>query len=130
MDAADRFRAGITKIPGLVLLGRGDATIVAFGALKMDVYAIADRMEARGWTMDRMHRPAAIHLTVTANHAGVVDEYLEDLAASVADVRRDPSLAKSGSAPMYGMAGKLPLRGLVASRVRKMIAEMYSGGAS
>jgi glutamate/tyrosine decarboxylase-like PLP-dependent enzyme len=126
VDAADRFRAGIAKIPGLALLG-GELTIVAYGAIGMDVYAIADRMEARGWTMDRMHRPAAIHLTVTANHAGVVDEYLADLAASVAEVRSNPALAKSGSAPMYGMAGKLPLRGLVASRVRKMIAELYNG---
>lgn len=128
IDAADRFRAGIARIPGLVLLGRGDATIVAYAAVGMDVYAIADRMETRGWTMDRQHRPASIHLTVTANHAGVVDDYLADLAASVADVRRDPSLAKSGSAPMYGMAAKLPLRGLVASRVRKVIADLYSGG--
>ena len=128
IDAADKFRAGIAKIPGLAVIG-GDLTIVAYAAIGMDVYAIADRMEARGWTMDRMHRPAAIHLTVTANHAQVVDEYLADLTASVAEVRRDPKLAKSGSAPMYGMAGKLPLRGLVASRVRKMIADMY-GGAS
>ena len=129
MDAADRFRAGIAKIPGLALLGRGETTIVAYGALGLDVYAIADRMEARGWTIDRMQRPAAIHLTVTANHAGIVDEYLADLAAAVAEVRRDPALAKSGSAPMYGMAAKMPLRGLVASRVRKVMADLY-GGAS
>nr|MBA3396642.1 aspartate aminotransferase family protein [Deltaproteobacteria bacterium] len=102
VDAADRFRAGISKIRGLAVIG-GELTIVAYAAVGMDVYAVADRMETRGWTMDRMHRPAAIHLTVTANHAGVVDEYLADLAASVAEVRRDPKLAKSGSAPMYGM---------------------------
>jgi glutamate/tyrosine decarboxylase-like PLP-dependent enzyme len=130
MDAADRFRAGIAKIRGLALLGNGDATIVAYAAVGMDIYAIADRMEARGWTIDRMHRPAAIHLTVTANHAGIVDDYLTDLEASVADVRRDPALAKSGSAPMYGMAAKMPLRGLVASRVRKVIADLYAGGDS
>ena len=137
VDAADRFRAGIAKIPGLVVIG-GALTIVAYSALGPGdpasagnfVYAIADRMEARGWTMDRMHRPAAIHLTVTANHAEIVDEYLSDLAAATAEVRRDPALAKSGSAPMYCMAGKLPLRGLVASRVRKVIADMYSGGAT
>jgi len=127
-DAADRFRAGIAKIRGLTVLGSPDATIVAYAAIGMDIYAIADRLEARGWTIDRMHRPAALHLTVTANHAPIVDEYLRDLAAAVDDVRRDPSLAKSGSAPMYGMAGKLPLRGLVASKVRKVFADMYANG--
>jgi len=130
VDAADRLRAGIAAIPGLVEIVRGDATIVAYGAIDLAVYAIADRLEARGWTVDRQHKPASIHLTVTANHAAIVDDYLADLAAAVADVRRDPSLARSGSAPMYGMAAKLPVRGLVASRVRKVIAELYSRGGS
>ncbi|HSR95822.1 MAG TPA: pyridoxal-dependent decarboxylase [Kofleriaceae bacterium] len=134
VDAADRLRAGIARIRGLVELGPGDATIVAFGvavgAAGLDLYAIADRLEARGWTVDRQHRPASIHLTVTANHAAIVDDYLADLAAAVDDVRRDPSLAKSGTAPMYGMAAKLPIRRLVASRVRQMIADLYARGGS
>ena len=129
-DAADRLRAGIAAIDELALLGPGDATIVAFGAARLNVYAIADRLEARGWTVDRQHKPASIHLTVTANHAGVVDDYLADLAAAVDDVRRDPQLARGGTAPMYGMAGTLPLRRLVASRVRRVIAELYTRGGA
>lgn len=144
-DAADRLRAGIAKIPGLVVLG-SDSTIVSYAAIGLDVFAIADRLEAppsresgetmtrstreaRRWSTDRMQRPAAIHLTVTANHAAIVDDYLADLAAAVDEVRRNPSLARSGTAPMYGMAAKLPARFLVASRVRKVIADLY-GGAS
>jgi sphinganine-1-phosphate aldolase len=130
IDAADRLRSGIARIKGLVELGPGDATIVAFGAVGIDLYAIADRLEARGWTVDRQHRPASIHLTVTANHAAIVDDYLADLASAVDDVRRDPSLARSGTAPMYGMAARMPIRGLVASRVRKMIADLYSRGGA
>lgn len=138
--AADRLRAGIAAIPGLAVLGAPDATIVAYtatssesrafgargSAVGLDVYAIADRLEARGWTVDRQHRPASIHLTVTANHAPIVDTYLADLAAAVDDVRRDPGLARSGTAPMYGMAARMPLRSLVASRVRKVFADLYT----
>ena len=148
-EAADRLRAGIAAIPGLAVLGRGDATIVAYGigagmgrqaaegakrsAIRgwfrgergLDLFAIADRLEARGWTVDRQHRPASIHLTVTANHAQVVDAYLADLAAAVTEVRADPALAKGGTAPMYGMAAKLPVRRLVARNVRKVIADLY-----
>ncbi|HEY3806355.1 MAG TPA: aminotransferase class V-fold PLP-dependent enzyme [Kofleriaceae bacterium] len=123
IDAADRMRAGIAEISGLSLLGRPDATIVAYTG--DDLFAIADRLGARGWSVDRQHRPTSIHLTVTANHAPVVDEYLADLRASVGEVRANPALAKSGSAPMYGMAAKLPVRRLVARNVRKMIAELY-----
>ncbi|MCX5745228.1 MAG: aminotransferase class V-fold PLP-dependent enzyme [Proteobacteria bacterium] len=132
-DTADRLRAGIRELGLDVLGGAGDATIVTWAAPsagrkgdKLDVYAVADRMESRGWTIDRQHRPATIHLTVTANHAGIVDPYLADLRASLDEVRRDPRLAKSGSAPMYGMAAKMPVRGLVARKVRGLIADMYA----
>jgi sphinganine-1-phosphate aldolase len=131
-EAADRLRAGIAAIPGLSVLGAPDATIIAYAAARgLDIYAIADRLEARGFCVDRQHRPASIHLTVTANHALIVDDYLVDLAASVEDVRRDPGLSHAGTAPMYGMAGRLPLRSLVASRVRKVFADLYTqrGGA-
>jgi glutamate/tyrosine decarboxylase-like PLP-dependent enzyme len=127
-DAADRFRAGIRAIPGLTLLGNSDSTIVSYAAVRADVYAIADRMEARGWTVDRQHRPASIHLTVTANHAAIVDDYVKDLRDALADVKANPSLAKSGTAPMYGMAAKMPIRRLVAANVRKVIADLYAPG--
>jgi len=127
-DAADRLRTGIKSTSGLVLLGKSDSTIVSYGAVGFDVYALADRMEAKGWTMDRQHRPASIHLTVTANHGAIVDDYLKDLREAVAEVRANPTLAKSGTAPMYGLAAKMPIRRLVASNVRKVIANMYAPG--
>jgi glutamate/tyrosine decarboxylase-like PLP-dependent enzyme len=126
LDAADRLRAGIAAISPLAVLGRGDATIVAYGAVGLDVFALADRLEARGWVVDRQHRPACIHLTVTANHAPVVDAYLADLRAAVAELRAAPELAREGRAAMYGMAATLPLRRLVASRVRATITELYA----
>jgi len=129
-DAADRLRTGIAATVGLTLLGKSDSTIVAYAAVGADVYALADRMEARGWTIDRQQRPASIHLTVTANHSAIVDDYLRDLREALAEVRANPKLAKTGTAPMYGMAAKLPVRRLVAANVRKVIADLYSGGAS
>lgn len=146
LAAAERLRAGIRAIPGLALVGDGDATLVAYTTANelergvwarlrdlagrgAPIYAIADRLEARGWTADRQHRPPSLHLTVTANHGEIVDAYLADLAASVADVARDPSLVTTGTAPVYGMAGKLPVRFLVRSRVRDVFARMYASTA-
>lgn len=149
LDASDRFRRGIESIPGLSLVGKGDATIVTYSTVEAaesaadsslwsrvkkvagvrsgePIYAIADRMEARGWTIDRQQTPAAIHMTVTANHGPIVKDYLDDLAESAKEVRANPKLAKSGSAPMYGAAAKMPIRGLVGVQVRKMISDLYS----
>lgn len=143
IGAADALREGIRATRGLALVGSGDATIVAFstagerkGLLARfrrrgePIYAVADRLEARGWTADRQHRPASLHLTVTANHAPIVREYLADLAEATAEVERDPSLVNAGSAPVYGLAGKLPVRSLVRRHVREVFAEMYARGGS
>lgn len=131
LEAADGLRAGIAGIPELCLLGQQNATIVCWAAKDgaVDVYSVADRMEARGWTVDRQQRPPSVHLTVTANHTPIVEPYLADLRASVDEVRRDPSLAKSGNAPMYGMMAKAPLRGFVGQSVRKVMEAMYAPGA-
>jgi glutamate/tyrosine decarboxylase-like PLP-dependent enzyme len=131
LDAADRLRAGVDTIPELAVLGQSRATIVCYGARdgSIDVYAVADRLEARGWTVDRQQMPPSIHLTVTANHAAIVDAYIADLRAAVEEVRKNPHLAASGNAPMYGMMAKIPMRGMVAGSVRKVMEAMYAPGA-
>jgi hypothetical protein len=48
--------------------------------------------------------------------------------AACAEVRADPSLKQSGSAPMYGMMAKLPLRGMVKQSVKKVMQAMYMPG--
>ncbi|MBK8257285.1 MAG: aspartate aminotransferase family protein [Polyangiaceae bacterium] len=131
LETADALRDGVRSIPELSVLGESNATIVCWGANNsaVDVYAVADRMESRGWTIDRQQRPASVHLTVTANHAPIVEPYIADLRASVDEVKRDPNLVKSGNAPMYGMMAKAPLRAFVGQSVRKVMEAMYAPGA-
>jgi sphinganine-1-phosphate aldolase len=130
LDAADRVRAAVATIPGLTVVGDSLATIVAFGAAPggPDIYTVADRLEARGWSVDRSQAPPAIHLTCTANHQAIIDDYLADLRAAVDEVRANPGLKQSGSAPMYGMMAKLPMRGMVKRSVAKVMEAMYAPG--
>ncbi len=139
LEAADILRDGIRAIPGLILFGEPDSTIVAFGAAPggPDIYAVADRLEARGWAPDRQQRPPSLHLTCTANHLAVVADYLADLRDAAGEVARDPSLRSSGTAPMYGMMARVPVagplgtatRGLLRSSIRKVLESMYAPGA-
>ena len=131
LAAADTLRAGIAAIPGLTVLGEPDSIIVAYAAAPggPDIYALADRLEARGWAVDRQQRPASVHLTCTANHLPIAGAYLADLRAAAAEVAGNPSLAQGGSAPMYGMMARVPVRGLVRSSVRNVLASMYAPGA-
>lgn len=89
---ADRMRAGIAAIDGLRVLGDGPYHLVAMAAdpqaaNPLDVFALGDALLARGWFHDRQGPPDTLHSTVSNSNAGVMDEYLKDLAECAAEVR-------------------------------------------
>lgn len=129
-EAVEALKAGIARIEGLTVLGQPQGPLLAYGSTdaRLNIYAVADRLEARGWNVNRVQNPDGIHAMVTAQHREVTDAYLDDLAAAVAEVQADPKLAESGSAATYGMMAHVPLRGMVKTRVLDIFAEMYRAG--
>ncbi|QRK04273.1 aspartate aminotransferase family protein [Archangium violaceum] len=107
LDTAKVLREGIAAIPGLELLGKPSLSVFAFSSKTLDIYALGDAMEARGWKLDRQMRPPALHLMVTPAHAAVVEPFLADLRACAAHLASGEP-APDGSAAMYGMLGALP----------------------
>lgn len=80
---------GVRAIPGLSVLGEPEAQLVAIAAEDpevLDVFAVGDALAARGWFHDRQKPPDTLHATVSAGNAPVIDEYLADLRACVAEV--------------------------------------------
>ena len=132
MDATSRLLAGIKAIPGLEIIGDPQTSLFAYRSSDpaVNIFAVGDQMEAKGWLIDRLQRPDALHAMVTASHDAVVDTYLADLAEAVAQVRTHPELAESGQAATYGMISHIPLRGMVHKQVLNMFAATYclSGG--
>jgi glutamate/tyrosine decarboxylase-like PLP-dependent enzyme len=84
MAARERLVSGLARIDGLHLWGAPDLWAVAYGANGYDIHAVADAMTARRWSVGRVRTPPGIHLMLTPVHAPIVDDYLADLAASVA----------------------------------------------
>jgi sphinganine-1-phosphate aldolase len=68
-----------------------------------------ENMGRRGWSLNGLQRPAAVHIAITLRHTlpGVADRFIEDLAASVDEVVANPDV-RTGMAPVYGMAAALP----------------------
>jgi len=109
LETGARIRDGVAAIPGLHVLGN-PLWVTAFGTDDdLDVYQVMENMSHRGWSLNGLQRPAAVHLAVTLRHTqpGVADRFLADLADSVAEVRANPGVS-TGMAPIYGMAGTLP----------------------
>ncbi|MBX3185539.1 MAG: aspartate aminotransferase family protein [Labilithrix sp.] len=112
MDATAKLAKGIAEVPGLRLLGKPVMSLIAFSADEGDLYVIGDRMQARGWRMDRQQAPASLHLTVSPGHDAVADVFLADLRECTREVIETKAQAEGASA-MYGMLGQLPDRGVV-----------------
>jgi sphinganine-1-phosphate aldolase len=109
LETGARIRDGIAAIPGLRVLG-DPLWVTAFAAGDgLDVYQVMENMGHRGWSLNGLQLPAAVHIAVTLRHTrpGVADRFLADLADCVAEVRANPGVS-TGMAPVYGMAGSLP----------------------
>ena len=127
MDITRRLIDGINAIPEIYVLGDPPMSVFAYTSRSRDVniYAVADQMEKKGWHIDRLHRPEALHAIVMPAHENISEQYLDDLRESVDIVKKNPELATKGGAAMYGMIAQVPLRGMVKSNVLKMMEDIY-----
>jgi hypothetical protein len=86
------MRAGVAAIDGIRVLGAGDLHLVAIASDPtssdpVDVFALGDALERRGWFHDRQGPPDSLHSTVSNSNTGVMDDYLAALEGSVEEVR-------------------------------------------
>lgn len=125
LETASAFKRGLAEIPELRLVG-DPLFVVAFTSEALDIYRVVDALSKRHWNLNGLHRPAAAHIAFTLRHTqpDVVERLLIDLKESVAEVKTTPA-GKGGMAPVYGMAGTLPLRGVVGDMLKRYIDLLY-----
>ncbi len=85
-DAVRRFQDGIKEIPELEVVGDPVMSVFAFTATQnseVDIFAVGDVMDDKGWCIDRQHGPDALHVMLSPKHLTVADEFLSDLADAV-----------------------------------------------
>lgn len=127
VEVAEKLKKGIEDIGCFEIIGSPIASLFAYKSTdsSVNVFALGDVMEKKGWHIDRIQRPDALHAMVTAPHDKVVEQYLEDLKEAVEIVRAHPELADSGQAATYGMVSHIPLRGMVRKQVLDIFANSY-----
>lgn len=74
--------AGIEAIPELDVRGEPDMGLVSYGSSVLDIHAVAEGLERRGWFVQLDRRPPGIHLMLSPGHEPIVDQYLMDLTAA------------------------------------------------
>jgi glutamate/tyrosine decarboxylase-like PLP-dependent enzyme len=121
-----QIRDGIADIPELVVLG-DPLWVIAFASEEVNIYEVMTRMAERGWSLNGLHHPEALHVAVTLRHTqeGVAEAFLDDLRAAVEAAKATGLEPHTGSAPMYGMAATFPARSAVAELLRRYIDRLY-----
>ena len=128
VGTAKRITEAIEASPALrgelQIVGKPMVSVVAFTAATIDIYDIADAMSAKGWHLNALQNPPAIHIAVTMPTTKVWSRLLTDLEAVVDDEREKERVrqvqgqgakgkAMGNSAALYGVAGSLPNKSVV-----------------
>jgi len=125
LETAAWMKAELRKLPDLQLIG-DPLFVIAFQSPSLNIYQVLEFMTQRGWGLNGLHLPPAIHLCVTLRHTqpGVRERLIEDLRQAVAHVKANPQ-APQGVGPVYGMAASAELRGMVADVLQWYMDTQY-----
>ena len=140
VGAAKKVEAAIQEHPSLrddlSVLGKPLVSVVAFTSKSLNVYDLADCMSAKGWHLNSLQNPPAIHVAITLPIVASVDRLIADLAAVVEEEKERERVrivegkgakggAKGDSASLYGVAGSLPNKSVVVQLAGGFLDTLY-----
>lgn len=79
----DEVRSAIAGLPGVELVGDPIGPVLAMQSDTLDLHAVGDVMDDRGWHLNRNTSPRGLHLMLSPGHARVVGQLLADLSDAV-----------------------------------------------
>jgi sphinganine-1-phosphate aldolase len=82
-------------------------------------------MSAKGWHLNALQDPPAIHVAVTLPIVAAVDDLIKDLEDVVESVKGQASDNKGDAAALYGVAGALPDKSIVGSLAEGFLDCLY-----
>lgn len=112
LEIADRIfrtaagiREGISAIPELEVIGN-PTFLVAFRAPDLNIYHVNDRLIEKGWRLNALQHPPALHFCVTRPNtaSGVAGAFIEDLRDAV-EYAKHPARQEPKSGALYGLGG-------------------------
>jgi tyrosine decarboxylase MnfA len=125
MDASKKLIEGINKIPELYIIGDPVMSVFSFTSDDIDIYYLGDLLDKKGWHLDRIQFPNALHMMVNPHHAEIVDPFLKDLKETVNEVVNNPGESSDGDAAIYGMIASLPDRNKVKEYIVNFLKSQY-----
>ena len=120
----------------LEVLGHPLVSVVAFTSKTLDIYDIADAMSTKGWHLNSLQNPPAMHVAVTLPIVKVWEKLVTDLEAVVEGEKEKERVrivegkgakgkSVGDSAALYGVAGSLPNKSVVVELASGFLDTLY-----
>src|SRR5260370_989285 len=104
-ETAATIRRGVDAIPELEVIGN-PTFLVAFRARDLNIYHVNDHLIAKGWRLNPLQLPAALHFCVPRPNTapGIAEAFVSDLRDAV-EYARHPARAEPNTGALYGLGG-------------------------
>ena len=126
-ETAATIRRGIDAIPELEVIGE-PTFLVAFRSPELNIYHVNDHLIAKGWRLNALQLPAALHFCVTRPNTapGVADAFIDDLREAV-EYAKHPARAEPKSGALYGLGGTPEGNEILETLFTAALDAMYEG---
>jgi len=124
-ESARYIKAEVAKMEDISIISNPH-WVIAFESNTLNIYEVLDQMAKRGWKLNGLQKPAGFHIALTyaQTREGVKEQFVNDLKASVAEVKAHPGQTE-GLAPIYGIANNTPFRGVVSDILKGYLDVIY-----
>ncbi|KAI1974806.1 Dihydrosphingosine phosphate lyase [Ophidiomyces ophidiicola] len=141
VGAAKKFERSLREDPvfsrELKVIGQPMVSVVSFATAttEIDIYDIADAMSAKGWHLNALQNPAAMHVAFTLPTANAIDQLTADLLGLVNAQREKINERKrlgqkiekvrGDTSALYGVAGSIPDKSIVSRLAEGFLDTLY-----
>ncbi|KAJ5129349.1 uncharacterized protein N7515_005388 [Penicillium bovifimosum] len=141
INAARKFEAAVRTDSIISLhmevIGNPIVSVVAFRSKNgaIDIYDIADDLSAKGWHLNALQSPPAIHCAFTIPTAKAVEQLIADLTEVIgvelekAEQRKREGksyiLQRGDTSALYGVAGSIPDKTIVSRLAEGFLDTLY-----
>ena len=125
LETAAWLKQEMRQIPEFEVIG-DPLFLIAFRAREFSVYQVMAYLAHKGWNLNGLTQPPAVHLCVTLRHAqpGVKERFIADLREAVAYVAQHPE-ASEGLGPLYGLGATVEFGPLVKGALDMVMDLLY-----
>lgn len=141
INAARKFESAIREHPLISLhmevVGHPMVSVIAFRSKNgaIDTYDIADDLSAKGWHLNALQSPAALHCAFTIPTAKAVDQLIADVVEVIEkELEKAEERLRQGKAyilergdtsALYGVAGSIPDKSIVSRLAEGFLDTLY-----